>query len=53
LAILYVAWLFTDKHYVCIFRTFAENRLARILVQVASFAATGGGAQAPERATLR
>jgi hypothetical protein len=52
LAILYVARLFTDKHYLCIFRTFAENRLARVLVQVASCAATSGSAQARERATL-
>ncbi len=33
-------------------RTFAENRLARVPVQVASFAATSGSAQTRERATL-
>jgi hypothetical protein len=52
LTILYVARLFTDKHYLCFSWTFAVNRLARVLVQIASFAAKSGGAQARERATL-
>jgi hypothetical protein len=52
LAILHVARLFTDKHYCRILVTFAENRLARVLIQVAPFAATSGRAQARERAPL-
>jgi hypothetical protein len=52
LTIFHVAWLFTNEHDTCVFRPLAENRLGRVLVQIASFARTCSGPQALESMPL-
>jgi hypothetical protein len=52
LAIFHVAWLFTNEHDACVFRPLAENRLGRVLVQIAPFARTCSGPQAFESMPL-
>ena len=52
LPVLNVSWLFTDKHGCRTLRTFAENRLAGIFVQIAASARKRGGAQARKGAPL-
>src|SRR6266498_3948125 len=52
LAIFHIAWLFTDEHDARVFRPLAENRLGRVLVQIAPFARTCSGPQALESMPL-
>src|SRR6266545_8056507 len=52
LAIFHIAWLFTDEHDARVFRPLAENRLGRVLVQIAPFARTCRGPQALESLAL-
>src|SRR6266540_433409 len=52
LAIFHIAWLFTDEHDARVSRPFAEHRLGRVLVEIATFARTCRGPQALESMPL-
>jgi hypothetical protein len=50
LLIFLVAWLLSDKQHVRPFRSFAEDRLSGVLVEITAFAGTRGVPQSFKRA---